>query len=81
MTTLELLAGLEAPEQKDGYFLYQPLGGADGSIAIGSDFFFAGGAEKPSDREPSIDKFMTADGSSSLSKSSKSFVCFFKRKS
>ena len=78
MTTLELLAGLEAPEQKDGYFLYQPLDGADGSIAIGSDFFFAGGAEKPSDREPSIDKFMTADGSSSLSKNNGSFVAFSK---
>ena len=79
MTTLELLAGLDAPEQKDGYLLYQPLGGADGSepqIAIGSDFFFAGGADKPSDREPSIDKFMTADGSSSLSKSNESFVAF-----
>ena len=81
MTTLELLAGLETPEQKDGYLLYQPLGGADGSepqIAIGSDFFFAGVAEKPSDREPSIDKFMTADGSSSLSKSNNSFVAFSK---
>ena len=81
MTTLELLAGLETPEQKDGYLLYQPLGGADGSepqIAIGSDFFFAGGADKPSDREPSIDKFMTADGSSSLSKNNDSFVAFSK---
>ena len=81
MTTLELLAGLESPEQKDGYLLYQPLGGADGSepqIAIGSDFFFAGGADKPSDREPSIDKFMTADGSSSLSKNNDSFVAFSK---
>ena len=80
MTTLELLAGLEAPEQKDGYYLYQPLGGADGSeaqIAIGSDFFFVGGANNPSDREPSIDKFMTADGSDSLVKSSKSFALFF----
>ena len=27
MTTLELLAGLESPAQKDGYLLYQPLGG------------------------------------------------------
>ena len=79
MTTLELLAGLDAPEEKDGYLLYQPLGGADGSepqIAIGSDFFFAGGADKPSDREPSIDKFMTADVSSSLTKSNESFVAF-----
>ena len=79
MTTLELLAGLDAPEQKDGYLLYQPLGGADGSepqIAIGSDFFFAGGADRPSDREPTIDQFMTADGSSSLSKSNESFVTF-----
>ena len=81
MTTLELVAGLEPPEQKDGYLLYQPLDGADGSepqIAIGSDFFFAGGADKPSDREPSIDKFMTADGSSSLSKNNDSFVAFLK---
>jgi hypothetical protein len=79
MTTLELLAGLDAPEQKDGYLLYQPLGGAEGSepqIAIGSDFFFAGGADKPSDREPIIEKFMTSDGSSSLSKSNESFVAF-----
>ena len=79
MTTLELLAGLDAPEQKDGYLLYQPLGGADGSepqIAIGSDFFFVGGADKPSDRGPTIEKFMTADGSSSLSKSNESFVAF-----
>jgi hypothetical protein len=79
MTTIELLAGLDAPEQKDGYLLYQPLGGADGSepqIAIGSDFFFAGGADRPSDREPTIDQFMTADGSSSLSKSNESFVTF-----
>ena len=81
MTTLELLAGLDSPEQKDGYLLFKPLGGADGSepqIAIGSDFFFAGVAEKPSDREPSIDKFMTADGSSSLSKNNDSFVAFSK---
>ena len=79
MTTLELLAGLDAPEQKDGYLLYQPLGGTDGSepqIAIGSNFFFAGFADKPSDREPTIEKFMTADGSSSLSKSNESFVAF-----
>ena len=79
MTTLELLAGLDAPEQKDGYLLYQPLGGAEGSepqIAIGSDFFFAGGADKPSDRGPTFEKFMTADGSSSLSKSNESFVAF-----
>jgi len=79
MTTLELLAGLDAPEQKDGYLLYQPLGGAEGSepqIAIGSDFFFVGGADKPSDRGPTIEKFMTADGSSSLSKSNESFVAF-----
>jgi len=79
MTTLELLAGLDAPEQKDGYLLYQPLGGADGSepqIAIGSDFFFAGNADRPSDREPTIDQFMTADGSSSLSMSNESFVAF-----
>ena len=79
MTTIELLAGLDAPEQKDGYLLYQPLGGAEGSeppIAIGSDFFFVGGADKPSDREPIIEKFMTADGSSSLSKSNESFVAF-----
>tara|TARA_B100000035_G_scaffold131448_1_gene111719 strand:- start:2853 stop:5012 length:2160 start_codon:yes stop_codon:yes gene_type:complete len=79
MTTLELLAGLDAPEQKDGYLLYQPLGGAEGSdpqIAIGSDFFFAGGADKPSDRVPTIEKFMTADGSSSLTKSNQSFVAF-----
>ena len=79
MTTLELLAGLDAPEQKDGYLLYQALGGADGSepqIAIGSDFFFAGGADKPSEREPTIDKFMTADGSNSLFKSNQSFASF-----
>ena len=79
MTTLELLARLDAPEQKDGYLLYQPLGGAEGSepqIAIGSDFFFVGGADKPSDRGPTIEKFMTADGSSSLSKSNESFVAF-----
>ncbi len=82
MTTLELLAGLESPEQKDGYLLYQPLGGADGSepqIAIGSDFFFAGGADKPADREPTIDNFMTADGSDSLFKSNQSFASFSKR--
>ena len=79
MTTLELLAGLNAPEQKDGYLLYQPIGGTKGSeaqIAIGTDFFFVGGANKPSDRGPIIEKFMTADGSSSLSKSDESFVAF-----
>ena len=84
MTTLELLAGLDAPEQKDGYLLYQPLGGADGSepqIAIGSDFFFAGSADKPSDREPTIDNFMTADGSDSLFKSNQSFASFSKEQS
>ena len=79
MTTLELLAGLDAPEEKDGYLLYQPLGGAEGAepqIAIGSDFFFVGGADKSSDRGPTIEKFMTADGSSSLTKSNQAFVAF-----
>ena len=56
--------GLNAPEQKDGYLLYQPIGGTKGSeaqIAIGTDFFFVGGA-KPSDRGPIIEKFMTVMG-------------------
>jgi hypothetical protein len=72
MNTIELLAGLDKPTEKDGYHLYEALGGPDGSepqIAVGSDFFFAGGADRPKDREPSIEKFMTADGSDALIKS------------
>mgnify|MGYP007000177835 len=47
-------------------------------IAVGSDFFFAGFADKSAEREPSIDKFMTADGSNSLTKSNESFSRFTK---
>jgi hypothetical protein len=83
MNTIELLAGLDKPTEKGGYHLYQALGGADGAepqIAVGSDFFYAGGADRPKDREPSIEKFMTADGSDGLIKSQDSFVSFSKEK-
>ena len=79
MTTIELLAGLEAPQQKDGYLLYQPIAGTEDSelqIAIGSDFFFAGGAKEPSDREPSIERFMIADGEDGLLAKDESFSAF-----
>jgi len=79
MNTIELLAGLDKPTEKDGYHLYEALGGPDGSepqIAVGSDFFYAGGADRPKDREPSIEKFMTADGSDSLLKNNQSFNSF-----
>ncbi|MBT3667088.1 MAG: DUF4836 family protein [Opitutae bacterium] len=79
MNTIELLAGLDKPTEKDGYLLYQALGGSDGAepqIAIGSDFFYAGGADIPTDREPSIEKFMTANGSDALIKSQDSFMSF-----
>ena len=79
MNTIELLAGLDKPTEKDGYHLYQALGGPDGSepqIAVGSDFFYAGGADRPKDREPSIEKFMTANGSDALIESQDSFTSF-----
>jgi len=79
MNTIELLAGLDKPTEKDGYHLYEALGGSDGAepqIAVGSDFFFAGGADRPNDREPSIEKFMTANGSDALVKSQDSFTSF-----
>ena len=76
MNTIELLAGLEKPTEKNGYHLYAPLGNSEPQIAIGSDFFFAGFADKPKDKEPSIDKFMTADGSDSLLKNNQSFTSF-----
>ena len=76
MNTIELLAGLEKPTEKNGYFLYAPLGSSEPQIAIGSDFFFAGFADKPKDKEPSIDKFMTSDGSDSLLKNNQSFTSF-----
>ncbi len=79
MNTIELLAGLDKPTEKDGYHLYQALGGADGAepqIAIGTDFFYAGGADIPNQREPSIEKFMTADGSNALIKSQDTFASF-----
>ena len=76
MNTIELLAGLEKPTEKNGYFLYAPLGSSEPQIAIGSDFFFAGFADKPKDKEPSIDKFMTADGSDSLLKNNQPFTSF-----
>ena len=76
MNTIELLAGLEKPTEKNGYFLYAPLGSSEPQIAIGSDFFFAGFADKPKDKEPSIDKFMTADDSDSLLKNNQSFTSF-----
>jgi hypothetical protein len=78
MNTIELLAGLDPPVQKDGYLLYAPLGNSEPQIAVGSDFFFAGFADKSAEREPSIDKFMTADGSNSLTKSNESFSRFTK---
>ncbi len=83
MNTLELLAGLDKPTEKDGYQLYQALGGADGAepqIAVGSDFFYAGGADIPEDREPSIDQFMTADGSNALIKNQDTFASFSNEK-
>ena len=79
MNTIELLAGLDKPTEKDGYHLYQALGGADGAepqIAVGSDFFYAGGADRPKDREPSIEEFMTADGSNALIKNQDTFASF-----
>ena len=79
MNTIELLAGLDKPTEKDGYHLYQALGGADGAepqIAVGSDFFYAGSADIPKDREPSIEKFMTADGSNALIKNQDTFASF-----
>ena len=79
MNTIELLAGLDKPTEKDGYHLYQALGGADGAepqIAVGSDFFYAGGADIPKDREPSIEKFMTADSSNALIKNQDTFASF-----
>ena len=81
MNTIELLAGLDKPTEKDGYHLYQALGGADGAepqIAVGTDFFYAGGSDIPSQREPSIEKFMTADGSNALIKSQDTFASFSK---
>ena len=83
MNTIELLAGLDKPTEKDGYQLYQALGGPDGAepqVAVGSDFFYAGGADGPKDREPSIDQFMTADGSNALTKSQDTFTSFSKEK-
>ena len=80
MNTIELLAGLEKPIEKNGYFLYAPLGNAEPQIAIGSDFFFAGFADKPKDKEPSIDKFMTATGSDALIKSQDTFSSFSNEK-
>ena len=79
MNTIELLAGLDKPTEKDGYHLYQALGGADGAepqIAVGSDFFYAGSADIPKDREPSIEKFMTADSSNALIKNQDTFASF-----
>ena len=81
MTTLELLVGLEAPVQKDGYLLYKGLGGANSSdpqIAVGSDFFFVGGTDIPSQREQCIEKFMTADKYDGLLNTDKSFAGFSK---
>ena len=78
MTTIELLAGLEAPQQKMVYLLYQPIAGAEDSelqIAIGSATF-AGGAKEPSDREPSIERFMIADGEDGLLAKDESFSAF-----
>ena len=83
MNTLELLAGLDKPTEKDGYQLYQALAGADGAepqIAVGSDFFYAGGADRPKDRELSIEKFMTANGSNALIESQDTFTSFSKEK-
>jgi hypothetical protein len=80
MNTIELLAGLEKPTEKNGYFLYAPLGKDEPQIAIGSDFFFAGFADKPKDKETSIDKFMTADGSDALIKSQDIFSSFSNEK-
>ena len=74
MNTIELLAGLDSPVQKDGYLLYAPLGNSEPQIAVGSDFFFAGFADKPADRETAIDEFMIADGSDSLIKTNESFT-------
>ena len=81
MTTIELLAGLDTPAQKDGYLLYQPIDSTKGSeaqIAIGADFFFIGGASKPSEREPSIEKFMISDGENGLLATDESFAEFTK---
>ena len=81
MTTIELLAGLDTPAQKDGYLLYQPIDGTKGSeaqITIGADFFFIGGAGKPSEREPSIEKFMISDGENGLFATDESFAEFTK---
>ena len=80
MNTIELLAGLDKPTEKDGYSLYAPLGNAEPQIAIGSDFFFAGFADKPKDKEQSIDKFMTATGSDALIKSQDTFSSFSNEK-
>ena len=83
MNTIELLAGLDKPTEKDGYHLYEALGGSDGSepqIAVGSDFFFAVGADKPEYRELSIEKFMTANSSNALIKSQDTFASFSKEK-
>ena len=79
MNTIELLAGLDKPTEKDGYHLYQALGGPDGAepqIAVGSDFFYAGGASSSKDRVPAIEKFMTADGSNALIKNQDTFASF-----
>ena len=78
MNTIELLAGLEKPAEKNGYFLYAPLGKSEPQIAVGPDFFFAGFADKPKDKEPSIDQFMTADGSDAIIKKQKTFAAFAK---
>lgn len=83
MTTIELLGGLDTPAQKDGYLLYHPIDGTQGSepqIAIGADFFFIGGAGKPSEREPSIEKFMISDGENGLLANDESFAEFIKEK-
>ena len=53
---------------------YAPLGNSEPQIAVGSDFFFAGFADKPADRETAIDEFMIADGSDSLIKTNESFT-------
>ncbi len=83
MNTVELLAGLDEPLQKEGYRLYETVGEKEGagSLGIGADFFIFGGSEdtKKGDVDPSIERFVLARGEEGLLASDKSFAAFAKQ--
>ena len=83
INTVELLAGLDEPIEKDGYHVFPKID-EQGTMAlgVGPDFFILSASDnnKHEKNAPQIEAFMQADGSQCLLSSEKSFAKIHQQK-